>query len=127
MSKGRTLVVEDDRDTQSLIKRLLENRGYEVTLAGDGIEALLHLGKKHFDLVLSDIMMPNLDGFKLVEMIAQKGLKIPVIFLTARTAQEWERKGFEVGAAAYLKKPIQKKTLLLRVEKVLKKSRPFAK
>ncbi|MBT9439062.1 MAG: response regulator, partial [Desulfobacterales bacterium] len=78
------LIVEDDSLTQKLTAKLLESRGYRVIIAGDGIEALLCLGKEEFDLILSDINMPNLDGFKLLEMMGQKGIKAPVIFMTSR-------------------------------------------
>ncbi len=113
------LIVEDDGLTQKLIARLLENRGYRVTIAGDGIEALLCLGKEEFNLILSDIKMPNLDGFKLLEMMGQKGIKAPVIFMTSRTDPEDELKGFKLGAMDYIKKPIQKEIFLLRVERAL--------
>ena len=113
------LIVEDDSLTQKLIARLLENRGYRVAIAGDGIEALLCLGKEEFDLILSDINMPNLDGFKLLEMMGQKGIKAPVIFMTSRTDPEDELRGFKLGAMDYIKKPIQKEIFLLRVERAL--------
>lgn len=115
------LIVDDDEDTRKLIARLLENRGYKVTISEDGIDALLYLGKKHFDLILSDINMPNLDGFKLLEMMNQKGIKAPVIFLTARISAEDETKGLELGAMDYIKKPIKKEILLLRVKSALEK------
>jgi general secretion pathway protein E len=113
------LIVEDDSLTQKLIARLLESRGYRVTIAGDGIEALLCLGKEEFDLILSDINMPNLDGFKLLEMMGQKGIKAPVIFMTSRIDPKDEAMGFKLGAMDYIKKPIQKEILLLRVERIL--------
>ena len=113
------LIVEDDSLTQKLTAKLLESRGYSVTIAEDGIEALLCLGKEEFDLILSDINMPNLDGFKLLEMMGQKGIKAPVIFMTSRTDPEDEAMGFKLGAMDYIKKPIQKEILLLRVERAL--------
>jgi type II secretory ATPase GspE/PulE/Tfp pilus assembly ATPase PilB-like protein len=113
------LIVEDDSLTQKLIAKLLESRGYRVTIAGDGIEALLCLGKEEFDLILSDINMPNLDGFKLLEMMGQKGIKAPVIFMTSRIDPKDEAMGFKLGAMDYIKKPIQKEILLLRVERIL--------
>jgi len=113
------LIVDDDDLTQKLISRLLENRGYRVTIAGDGIEALLCLGKEEFGLILSDINMPNLDGFKLLEMVGQKGIKAPVIFMTSRLDPKDEAMGFKLGAMDYIKKPIQKEILLLRVERAL--------
>ena len=113
------LVVDDDKDIRLLIKRLLEERGYDVTLAEDGVDALLYLGRREFDLIISDILMPNLDGFKLLEMITQKGINGPVMFLTASSGEESEVIGFELGAADYLRKPIKKEVLLLRVARVL--------
>ncbi len=114
------LLVEDDKDTRNLLKRFLEIDGYAVTACADGIEALLYLGKKRFDLIIADINMPNLDGFKLLEMVNQKGINEPIIFLTSRTDAEDEAKGLRLGATDYLKKPINKELLSLRIKKVLK-------
>jgi type IV pilus assembly protein PilB len=113
------LVVEDDEDNQLLISKILTNQGYDVSVAGDGIDALMVLAQKRFDLILSDINMPNLDGFKFLELINQKGIKAPLMFLTARSEEEDEAKGLELGALDYLKKPIKKDTLLLRVKRAL--------
>jgi type II secretory ATPase GspE/PulE/Tfp pilus assembly ATPase PilB-like protein len=115
------LIVEDDSLTQKLTAKLLESRGYRVIIAGDGIETLLCLGKEEFDLILSDINMPNLDAFKLLEMMGQKGIKAPVIFMTSRIDPEDELRGFKLGAMDYIKKPIQREILLLRVERMLEK------
>lgn len=116
------LVVEDDRDNQNLISRILENQGYGVMVASDGIDALLLLGKQDFDLIISDVNMPNLDGFKFMEIKNQKGIKAPLIFLTSRHEAEDEIKGLELGALDYLKKPIKKDMLLLRVKNALARS-----
>ena len=121
--KKHVLVVEDDVDTRILINRILENSGYRTTLAEDGIDALLHMGKSEYDLILSDVEMPNLDGFKLLEMKNQKGIETPVIFLTSKAGHEDEEKGYELGAIDYLKKPVKKEMLLLRVKKVIEKQK----
>lgn len=113
------LVVEDDRDMRLLLRRLLESRGYEIVIAEDGIEALLTLGKRKFDLILSDVNMPNLNGFKLLEMLSQKGIRIPVLFLTGQSREEDEITGLELGAFDYIKKPVQKEILLHRIRKAL--------
>jgi type II secretory ATPase GspE/PulE/Tfp pilus assembly ATPase PilB-like protein/DNA-binding response OmpR family regulator len=118
---GAILLVEDDDDTQKLITRILESVPYDVTIAGDGIEALTRLEQKDFDLILSDINMPNLDGFKLTEMINQKGIIAPIIFLTGSTSEQDEIRGFELGALDFIKKPIRKELLLSRVRNVLNK------
>ncbi len=120
-SQASILIVEDDEDTRKLIAHFLEKDGYRVTVSEDGIEALLYLGKKSFDLILSDVNMPNLDGFKLLEMVTQKGINTPVIFLTSRINHEDEEKGLKLGAMDYLRKPIKKNLLLLRVKKMLER------
>ena len=118
------LVVEDDTDNQLLISRILTNQGYDVSVAGDGIDALMTLAKKEFDLILSDVNMPNLDGFKFLEIISQKGIKAPLMFLTSRSEEEDEVKGLELGALDYLKKPVKKDALLMRVKRALGRREP---
>lgn len=113
------LVVEDDQDNQLLISRILTSAGYAVSVAGDGVDALMFLAKQEFDLILSDINMPNLDGFKFLEILNQKGIRAPLIFLTARMEEEDEVRGLALGALDYLKKPVKKDALLLRVKLAL--------
>ena len=120
-AKVSILILDDDQDTQTLLKRILEKAGYETTVAGDGIEALLYLGKKDFDLILSDINMPNLDGLKLLELNNQKGIAVPVIFLTAQSGEDCEQKCLELGAVDFIKKPFQKDILLMRVERACRR------
>lgn len=119
--KPSILVVDDDADIQTLIATLLKNRGYEITTAHDGIDALVSMSKGNFDLIISDINMPNLDGFKLMEIKTQKGIETPVIFLTSRTATEDEIKGLELGAIDYIKKPIHKKLLVSKIKNFFEK------
>lgn len=113
------LIAEDDADTRALIRRALENRGYEVREAADGIEALRALGERRFDLILSDIEMPNLDGMKLMEMKAQKAIPTPVVFLTSRSGPEDEMKAFALGAEDFIRKPVRRDVLLARVQRAL--------
>jgi type II secretory ATPase GspE/PulE/Tfp pilus assembly ATPase PilB-like protein/DNA-binding response OmpR family regulator len=115
------LVVEDDHDSRQLIVRFLENNGYTVIPAEDGVSALLELGKRQFDLIISDVNMPNLNGFKLLEMKGQKGIETPVIFLTSRSDPEDLEKGLALGAADYITKPTKKEILLSKVKAVLEK------
>ncbi len=115
------LLVEDDDDTQKLITRFLESASYDVTVAGDGIEALTRLEQKDFDLIISDIVMPNLDGFKLLEMINQKGIIAPIIFLSGSTSEQDEIHGLEMGAVDYIRKPVRKELLLSRALNALNK------
>jgi type IV pilus assembly protein PilB len=113
------MVVEDDIDTQNLITRYLQGDGYHVSIANDGIDALMQLGQNKFNLILSDIQMPNLDGFKFLELKQQKGIDIPLIFITSQSREEDEVKGFELGATDFIKKPVKKDILLLRIKKAL--------
>jgi CheY-like chemotaxis protein len=115
------LVVEDEPVTQRLLKKILEDRGYGVVIAGDGIDALMELGKGDFDLILSDLSMPNLDGFKLLDFMNMKGIKSPIIFLTGSDDVEDEIKVLALGAKDYIRKPINRDLLLLRIRKALDK------
>lgn len=115
------LIVEDDKVTQRILEVTLAQQGYHVSVAEDGVDALFALGQKKFDLIISDIMMPNLDGFKLLEFTRQKGVQSPIIFLTSSPHEEDEIKAFEMGAADYIKKPVQKAVILIRVKNALKK------
>ena len=127
-SPSRILVVEDDPVTQKVITHFLQNEGFQAVVADDGVDALIKMGQSRFDLILSDINIPNLDGFKLLEMVQQKGFGIPIILMTGRVSSEDEIRGLELGATDYLRKPIQKELLLLRVRRALSNSsRPPAK
>jgi len=117
--KKSILVVDDDKDIQSILKVLLENHDYEVTTVQDGVDAIINLSERKYDLIISDINMPNLDGFKLIDIMNQKGIQTPVVFLTANTKMEDEARGFELGAVDYIKKPIQKEILLARIKRLL--------
>jgi len=81
----------------------------------------LMLGKRSFDLIISDVNMPNLDGFKLLEVMNQKGVHIPVLFLTGLSTQADELKGLDLGAVDYLTKPFEKDILAARVKRVIER------
>jgi len=119
--KSLILIADDDEDLRKWLNRILQNQGYEVIAVANGMDAILALDKRVFDLILSDINMPHLDGFKLLEIMNQKDVRTPVIFLTGRTDAADEKKGLELGASDYLRKPIQKDILLLRVKNILQK------
>lgn len=113
------LLVGNHEDAQMRVSSVLEKDGYQVVEASDGADALLALGKQSFDLILSDIHMPNLDGFKLHEIVIKKDPKALVMFLTASTETKDELQAFEKGAADYIRKPIQEDLLLLKIKRVL--------
>jgi type II secretory ATPase GspE/PulE/Tfp pilus assembly ATPase PilB-like protein/DNA-binding response OmpR family regulator len=115
----RLLVVDDDPDSLALVTRALESGGYDVTVASDGASALVELGGSRFDLVVADIAMPMLDGFALVTVMADKGIDVPVIFLTGSDTPEDEARGLTLGAVDYIRKPARQDVLLARVGRVL--------
>ncbi|MFH1766296.1 MAG: ATPase, T2SS/T4P/T4SS family [Gemmatimonadota bacterium] len=119
MAQRSILVVEDEEGTRFLLDQILSKAGYQVVQASDVGEALLKLGAESVDLILSDIHMPNLDGLKLLEILHQHGIDTPVILLTGEPSPDVEARGREMGAADYLRKPIQRDVLLDRIGGVL--------
>jgi len=110
------LLVDDNLIEQKLISEILEKEGYKVVVVPDGLEALVELGKHSVDLVLSDIEMPNLNGYQLLEFLKSKYADIPVIFLTGHDSPEEEIKGLKMGAFEYLKKPIRPDLLKIKLK-----------
>jgi DNA-binding response OmpR family regulator len=114
----RILVVEDEEEIRKTIAEILENSGYEVRLAFDGQQALDYLETEIPDLVLSDIMMPNINGYHVLKCIRNKFVTepIPFIFLTAKTDYADLRVGMNCGAEDYLFKPFRVKELIDAIE-----------
>ena len=117
----RILVVDDDENILNLEKTILEQKGFSVTTAGGGVEALKVLAQEGFDLILLDVMMPEVDGFTVCRKIKDDPrLKdIPVIFLTAKGGGEALAEGFESGAVMYINKPFTANKLLTIVNTML--------
>jgi CheY-like chemotaxis protein len=119
------LVVEDDPDQRSILEMILRSAKYEVTLARDGREALDAVKNRRPDLIISDLMMPGIDGSELVRMLkAEKEYRnIPVLVLTVIADVEKEFQLLELGADDYCEKSIQRKIFLKRVENLIRRSR----
>ena len=113
------LIVDDDAETLELFKRLLTNSGYNVTTAGNAIDALLTLNDRTFDLILSDIGMQDIDGLKFFEILLQRGINTPLVFLTSLNEEEAEIRALKLGASDFIRKPVKKDVLRARVQKVL--------
>ena len=113
------LIVEDEKPISNLIRLSLKKAGYLCTCVYDGAEAADILEKQSFDLILLDIMLPEIDGFSLMEYIRPMG--IPVIFLTAKNAVADRVRGLDMGAEDYLVKPFEIIELLARVNVVLRR------
>ena len=114
------LVVDDESRIRSIIRKYAEFDGHTVTEAGDGMEAVLLCRKNEYDLIIMDIMMPELDGFSACREI-RKTSQTPIIMLSAR-GEEYDRiNGFEVGIDDYVIKPFSPKELILRIEAIMKR------
>ena len=122
----RILVVDDDENILSLERTILEQKGFDVTTAAGGAEALQVLGERTFDLVLLDVMMPEIDGFTVCRRIKEdpKTRELPVIFLTAKGGGEALAEGFESGAVMYINKPFTANKLLTIVNTMLEPPTP---
>ena len=114
------LVVDDETRIRSIIKKYAEFEGHKVTEAADGMEAVLLCRKNKYDLIIMDIMMPELDGFSACREI-RKSADTPIIMLSAR-GEEYDRiNGFEVGIDDYVTKPFSPKELMLRMDAIMKR------
>ncbi len=116
---GRILLVEDDLIQQKIVASLLRSNGYEVEIAGDGVVALIKLGSGPFDMILSDINMPNFDGLQLLEYLRQNKIEIPVVFLTSVKLEEIENTVKQYGAKDVLNKPVNRELLLKRIKEII--------
>lgn len=117
------LVAEDDKNLRKLMSAILKQNGYNVLNASDGAEALDIMNEAHVDLVISDIMMPNMDGYTFTSELRQLDNTLPVLMVTAKETLEDKRKGFSAGTDDYMVKPIDMDEMLLRVAALLRRSR----
>ena len=119
---ARILVAEDDRSANKLIGAVLRKDGHVVLSAADGQEALDTLDHEYVDLIVSDVMMPRVDGLELTRQLREAGWDVPILILTARTDAETLHAEFLQGADDYLTKPADMKELVLRVRALLRRS-----
>ena len=118
----KILVVEDDKHLNKSVCIFLEQKGFEVCSCEDGEEAFDLLYKRSFDLIISDIMMPNVDGFQLVENVRNLNKDIPIIFMTAKEDFSFKQKGFSSGIDDYLVKPVDLNELYLRIKALFRRA-----
>ncbi len=121
MGKGRILVIDDDPTLNSLIRQSFHAKGYEVITALNGMEGLKLAYRSHPDVILLDIMMPDLDGYETCRRLREIS-EVPVLMLTAMASEDDLLRGFEAGADDYVKKPFSLKELDARITAVLKRS-----
>lgn len=117
---NKILIVDDDPNIRELISVLLRNENFEVYEASDGVEALEEIEKRKVDIVILDIMMPNMDGWKLCEEL-RKNYEMPVLMVTAKGENHEKIKGFKLGTDDYLVKPFDRMELVMRVRALLRR------
>jgi two-component system, OmpR family, alkaline phosphatase synthesis response regulator PhoP len=115
------LLVEDEESLAIGLEYNLREEGYEVIRAADGAEAVARFDADHVDLVILDIMLPRMNGFKVAEHIRENSPRVPIMMLTARSAPSDRVRGLEIGADDYLAKPFHLEELLLRVRGMLRR------
>jgi two-component system alkaline phosphatase synthesis response regulator PhoP len=123
----RILLVEDEESIRDLIKLNLEIEDYEVVCLDNGKEVVKTYHQEHFDLILLDVMLPEVDGFQVCEQIRLIDIHIPILMLTAKDAQSDKLTGLKKGADDYLTKPFNLEELLLRIEKLIRRANPKEK
>lgn len=116
------LVVEDDKNLRKLITICLNKNNYNTYEATNGVEALTVLDQHYIDLIVSDIMMPKMDGFELVRELRESGYYVPILLITAKGDIKDKKEGFLLGADDYMVKPIDIDELILRVNALLRRS-----
>ena len=120
--KPSILIVEDEESLQGALKLNLELEGYEVSCANNGLTAIMKVEEEYFDLILLDVMLPEIDGFDVCENIRLKNIETPILMLSARTGSADRVTGLKRGADDYLTKPFNLEELLLRIEKLIEKN-----
>jgi two-component system OmpR family response regulator len=123
MAGARILVVDDERPVTDLLTTTLRFEGFEAEVAASGAAALRAAEATRPDLVLLDVMLPDLDGFEVQRRLAAGGARVPVIFLTARRAAEDRLRGLTIGADDYVTKPFRPEELVARIRAVLRRTR----
>lgn len=117
------LIVEDDNVLCELFSTVLVKNGYKTICAKDGIEALNVLDKEYIDLIISDVMMPNMDGFELTKSIREAHFNVPILIITAKESFQDKQRGFMLGTDDYMVKPIDVNEMVLRVGALLRRAK----
>ena len=118
---NKILVVEDDLDIQELLQNFLQESGYDITVANDGLEAINLFSDDDFDLILLDILLPKIDGFSVCEFIRKKS-QIPIIILTALNGEKEQIKGLDLQVDDYITKPFSMPVLVRKIAAVLRRA-----
>ena len=118
----RILIVEDDVNTRKLMCAVLKQNGFETLQAEDGVAALDVMDKQHVDLVVLDLMMPNMDGYELTRQLRSAWATLPILMVTAKQEPNDKRQGFLVGTDDYMTKPVDEQEMVLRIKALLRRA-----
>ena len=122
-AKPSILLVEDEENLHEALKMNLELEGYQVTSAFDGIAAMKAVQNEYFDLIILDIMIPEIDGFNVTQNVRLTNTEVPILILSAKDSSADRVLGLKKGADDYLTKPFNLEELLLRVQKLIQKNK----
>lgn len=117
------LVIDDDKSTRRLMQAVLEADGYTVLTACDGEQALALMDTEHVDLVVLDVMMPNMDGYEFTRELRQSNSELPILMVSAKQLPADRKQGFLVGTDDYMTKPVDTEEMLLRIRALLRRAR----
>jgi DNA-binding response OmpR family regulator len=117
------LVVEDDANLRKMMQSVLQRNGYRPLVAEDGEAALAILENEQADLIISDVMMPNMDGYELTELLRQSNYNMPILMVTVKDSYADKQKGFLAGVDDYMVKPIDINEMILRVQALLRRAK----
>lgn len=116
------LIVEDDFNTRKLFNAVIKREGYNTFTAKDGIDALEIMDKEHVDLIVLDVMMPNMDGYEFTKTLREYNFNLPILMVSAKQLPKDKKKGFLVGTDDYMTKPIDEEEMLLRIKALLRRA-----
>lgn len=119
----KILIIEDDFDLANMLKSVLEHADFDVETVSNGKLALDYLDRQYVDLIITDIMMPEMDGYEFADALRQIGDEVPILVISAKDDYEAKKLGFRIGVDDYMVKPIDVKEMVLRVEALLRRSK----
>lgn len=117
----KILIIEDEPDIQELLAAYLRDAGYEIVIAGDGVEALAQFQQGAFDMILLDLMLPKIDGFGVCELIRRES-SVPILMLTALDGEQDQLRGFQMEIDDYVTKPFSMSILLQKIRAILRRT-----
>lgn len=120
---NKILVIEDNENLARIYQSILSKNYFDVFITSDGQQALDLLEKIHVDLIITDVMMPNMDGFEFASLMRDAGFEVPILMITALDSLEDKKRGFKLGIDDYMVKPIDLDEMVLRVEALLRRAK----